>query len=339
MTISGTAGAQQTYQNTPVGRVGTTGQDITGQGLTGQSGDVPNAIDDPAYGALMASIAVMIPEITGEVLELALVEITAEMKKIEEASQKDQINIDSEKKRQALEEKKAKIEEALKKIEDAIEKEKHASIWDKIKMAFQALGALIAIAVGIALTALGVPVGPLLIGIGVVALVMVIDSVVKTETGKGIGAHIVGGFAELFGHPMSDEDLAKVDMGFSIAMAVVGLIMAVAAFFVPGGQASAAATLAQSVSTIATAALQIGTAVGDVTAGVMKFEATNLQADAKKLQADALKKEAFIALIDEYIDQALSRLMNASQRFDALLDSIVDAIVDRAESLAKAKFG
>src|SRR5262245_28072814 len=79
------------------------GYNLTGSGSVNQTGPVPGAPGgDPTYGAVMRSIARMMPIISGEMLEVVLLAITTKMKDMEEASQKDKIKVDQEAKRSGL---------------------------------------------------------------------------------------------------------------------------------------------------------------------------------------------------------------------------------------------
>lgn len=335
MTVTGTTSTQtQAFVQTDPSRLDGVGRDITGSGVSGQGGTVPGTTADPAYGAMMEALAKFIPQIGGEVLDVLLLEITTKMKEAEEASQKDKIKANTEEKKTMLAEKRAKLDEATKKIEEQIEKEKNASIWDKIRMAFQALGALIMIAVGavLAITGVGTAAGIAMMAIGAVMLVMTIDSILKAETGMGIAGNI----AKATNPDISDEELAKIDMGFGIAMAAIGLIASIAAFFIPGNQVSAFATMAQSVATIANATISIATAAGDIYGGVTRYQAAQAGSEGKKLQAEAKQYEALVQMLDEYIDQAMQRLMGAVDRWNGIIEGLHDAIQDRANSVQKA---
>jgi len=335
--IGGTPQQIPTDQTQQTGGVGGT-QNTTGAGSTAPTGSVPGAPSDPSYSVVLDSLTKFMPSITGQVLEVMLLEITVKMKETEEASQKDKITVDQEAKRTALSEKADKLKEAETKIQEAIDKEKHASIWDKIKLAFQALGACLAILAGLALclTGAGVAAGAALIAIGVVGLIMVIDSAVKMGTGHGIAGAI-----HLAIHPGDEEGAAKADMGFSIGMAGLALIASIAAFFVPGAQGMALGMMAQSIqsfASIGSAVIAIANATGDATVAVIKYDAAQTRAEGEKTQAEAKEMEGWIKQIDDFIDQALQRLMGAMDRFNAMLDGIMEAIQDQAKSVSKAKF-
>lgn len=215
-----------------------TGVPATGLGTTGQVGSVPDS--EPAFGtsppgtnALMQSLVALMPSISADAVDVAMAEVVALMKDFQSKSDKEGITAQQGAKHAALMEKQDKLNEASKKILDAIYKEEHASIWDKIKMAFEALGAILAIVLGAILIATGVGAvaGGLLIAAGVVGLIMVIDEVVKATSPDHLG--IAGSIAKATGS--SPEDCAKADMGFEISMAIIGILLAVATLVEGGG--------------------------------------------------------------------------------------------------------
>ncbi|WAJ30507.1 hypothetical protein [Antarcticirhabdus aurantiaca] len=69
-----------------------------------------------------------------------------------------------------------------------------------------------------------------------------------------------------------------------------------------------------------------------------KFEETSTRADAERLEAGAEQNEAMMQMLDDMIDQALSRLMAPRGRFDAVFDTIVEAVQDRGNTLPRAQF-
>lgn len=309
-------------------------QGAPGAGMVGQAGQVPGASSDPSYGAVISSLTQMMPQMSGEMLDVMLLEITTKMKELEENSQKDKVKVDQEAKRSALAEKHDKLKEAETKIKEAIEKERNASIWDKIKMAFQAIGAALAMLVGAILiaTGAGTAAGIALMAVGAVGLIMVADQITRMETGMGIAGNI----AKAAG--ASPEEIAKADMGFGITMAALGIIGSVVAFFIPGNQVNAIATMAQSIATITTGVLGVATAAGDITTGVIRYDAAKMQAEGQRLQGEGKETEAWLKQLDDFIDQALQRLIGASDRFAAMLDGLMESINDTARTVAKAKF-
>src|SRR3984893_2481512 len=127
-----------------------------GSGTVGQNGPTPpvqqtgangGAPATAAYAAILAPIVAITPSISDDAIDIMLAAATMKMKKLEAQSDNDQVTTDSDKKRDAMAVKEEKLKEAVKKIEDAIYKAEHQSIWDKIKCAFEAIGAALAMVV------------------------------------------------------------------------------------------------------------------------------------------------------------------------------------------------
>lgn len=337
MAITST-GTSQVSLNTSVATTETNNEKAVGQGTgAGNTGPVPQPgmFQAAAYGALMQSMMALMPAMSNEDSSVKLMEATTLMKQIVETSEKDKIATDQEKKRTAIGEKTAKLEEAAKKIEESRRMRESGSIWDKIKLAFQAIAAVFMMILGAVLSAIPgfQAVGALMIAAGVISLVMMIDAAVKQATGLGIA----GNLAKL-AQPDNPDAWAKADMGFGISLAIVGLAAAVATFFVPGGQASAIATMAQAVGSIVNGVIAGATAVGDITAGSMRYEASKRESEAKTLQAEGKEFAALLSQLDDIIDQALARLMAASDRFGAMMDALTEAMQDTGNSVSRARF-
>ncbi|MEJ1160516.1 hypothetical protein [Prosthecomicrobium sp. N25] len=308
-----------------------TGRDITGSGVVGQTGAAPDP-STPAYSAVMGAIARMVPTMVGDMVEVLLAEITEKMKDIESKSQESKINVDTEMKRTSLADKREKLEEAEKKIKEAAEERKGPFGW--IKAIFMAIASAIAIIAGALLSAIPgfQAVGALLITAGVIGMVMAIDSMVQLGTGSGI----MGNLAKAFG--ASDEVAMGIDMGFKALLAVAGIAVSIAMFFVPGGQANAVANMIQAVSTIANAIVTVGSTAADVSSAVINYKAAEKEAEGRDLQAEAKDMEAMLEVLDQFIDMAISRLVGSMNRFNDMLDAITDSMKDRADSLARVRF-
>lgn len=319
----------------------TVGETPPGGGIIGTDGGPPPDIGVlTAYGALMGSLFALMPQMSSEEISLKLVEVTNKLKKTMEESEIDKIKSDTEKKRDMIGEKQAKIEEAQKKMDEAQEAREKASIWDKIKLAFQALGAALMVLAGIFMAT--IPgfqvVGGLMIAAGVVGIISMIDAATKTATGLGIAGNL-----DKLANPDKPEGWAVADTVFGASLAVAGLALAIATIFVPGPKdpteiARALSNLVKLGSGIASAAIGAATAAGDITTGVIKYVAAEKEAGAKTTQAETKEMEAIIAQMDDFIDMALARLMATTERFNEMLDSLTDAIQDRGNSLSRARF-
>lgn len=261
----------------------------TGSGTTKQTGAVPdptpsNPVSHLGASAFLESLASLMPNATAENVDIAMAEVVALMKDFQAKSDKETITSEQGSKHAALMEKAEKLQEASKKILDAIYKEEHASIWDKIKLAFEALGAILAIVLGAILIATGVGAvaGGLLIAAGVVGLIMVIDEGVKMATGLGIAGNI----AKATGS--SPEDCAKADMGFEISMAIIGIILSIATLVEGGGGFMA---IVGTLSKLASTAKAVETGAEVASEGVeIASTATEVATAAAKTGSDFLTK-------------------------------------------------
>lgn len=217
-----------------------------GAGTAAGVSAAPNAMPGVPMGVLMASLAPLMPRMSGEQLDVLVASFTEKAKDVQDASDKDQIKSQETAKRAAIKEKKANIENSIKKLAEAEDKMKHASIWDKIKLAFEYVGAILTILAGIAtiavsaLTGVGVVAGAIgggfMIASGICMLTMAVDSTVQIaqeDQGKGD----LGMFGKMCkdiakSRGMSDEDAEKVGqkgaMGASIALGALAAIFGLA---------------------------------------------------------------------------------------------------------------
>lgn len=171
-----------------------------------------------------------------------------------------------------------------------------------------------------------------MIAAGVVQLAMAIDATVQAATGQSIAGHIaVAAGAD-------EETISKIDIAMKVVGAVVGIVMAGASFFIPGGQASSIGSIVQAISSITSAVIQIGSSAGNIAAAGISYSASQNVADSKELQADASDLEAFIQLISQIIDQLLSILTQAGEQFNDALDGTVSAMNERADTVGRTRF-
>lgn len=346
-----------------------------GAGLAAKEKNAPPAPSQESVGKLTASLSIfMSAGASGMDVEVLLVQVAVAMRDTEATSQKAKINTDQEAKKAQMQEKEKKLEEAQKKLEEAEEKRKSGSLLDKIKLAFEWIGAIIAVAVAAVMIATGVGavVGGLLLAAAVTAIVMAIDSTVTAATGHGIAGNI----AKAAG--ASPEEIAKADMGFKISMAVLGIALSLAAgganvvgaakSAISAGKAAAdmgmaakevalaaktafmaalkesgnalsmGARMTQRVATISEVVIGGGTAAMEGAKAGIKYEETNLRAEAKQFEAQSKVDEAVMQMLDDLIDQALTRLMAAGDRFNTILDDIMAAVNERGQTLGKARF-
>ena len=229
--------------------------DAVGFGVAGAPGEAPLPLPGLALGAMMGALSEIMPKMSGEQLDVLVTSFTEKMKAASDASNKDQIKTEQSAKRAAIEAKKAKIDEAIKKQAEAEDKMKHAGVLDKIKLAFQWLGAVLAIAGGVIAMALagwtgiGALGGALLIASGVCMLAMAVDATVQQaqqDQGKGdLGLFGMMCKSIALSEGKSEEDAEQVGqkgaMGFSIAVGALAAIFGIAG--AGAGIASTAASM------------------------------------------------------------------------------------------------
>lgn len=313
-----------------------------GKGWNEETGGVPEVTQLQSFAGALASLTAFTKgNLQGDV-EVLLVQITVAMRDAEATNQKSKINTDQEAKKAQLKEKEAKLEEAQRKLEEAERKKNSGSLIDKIKLAFEWLGAILAIAAAAVMiaTGAGAVVGGLLMAAAVTSLVMAIDSTVAMATGRGIAGHIAAAAGA------SEEEIAKADMGFRISLAVLGILFSIGAGV--GSAVNAATSTAHAVSqgvriaqravSIAQTSHTLASTGTNVASTVVKYEETELRAEAKSLEAKTKADEAVMQMLDDMIDQALARLMASSERFNQILDEITDAMADRSNTLSRARF-
>ena len=269
-------------------------------------------------------------------IEVLVASVLDKMQGTQEAVEKNKVNLTQAKQKGALQDKAIKQEEAIRKQEEAEKKQKGLSIWQKISLAFQWIAATISLVAGIILMALPTgatqAVGAFMIAAAMVQFAMAIDATVQAATGRSIAGHA----AEALG---ADEDtIMKVDIAMKVVGAVVGIVMAVASFFIPGAQAGSVGAFVQAISAITSAIIQIGSSAGSIAAGAVSYTASQDAAQAKELQADAADLDAFIQLLSQIIDQLLAILTKAGEQFADALDGTVSSMNERADTLSRTKF-
>lgn len=342
LTDCGATGTQNVQSTTPT----------TGQGNVGQTGPTPDAPPPNMMGAVMESLGAMMPKISGQMLDLLLLQITTQMKETISKTEKDKIETDTGAKRVQIGEKQAKLEEAAKKIQEAEDKMKNMSVWDKIKLAFQYIGAIMSIIAGVfailagvaagaftggATAIAGIVGGAMLITAGILMLGMAADATYAMTNKDGLG--FVGAITKeiKMDQGMSEEDaLASAQKADMIAKITVGVLAAVLAI---GGSIAAAfvatPALVGTVMSVIGAVNTVAMATGDITVAVLRNDAQQDKADGIHKQADGKKMEALIQSLDDMIDLAMARLKGAMNVFDGMLDALTDAIQDRGNTMGR----
>jgi hypothetical protein len=195
--------------------------ETVGKGALSGAGIVPptpeGTGDKPDLTNALKSLTAFMTGKSSIDVEVLLVQVAVAMRDTEATTQKTKINTDQETKKAQMREKEHKLEESAKKLE----KQQNGSIWEKIKLAFEWLGAMLAVALAVIASVASLGGASALIVAAVAAVALVINSTVTQATGQGIMGNIVlaaGG---------SKEEAAKADMGFQIAVAVIGIAGAV----------------------------------------------------------------------------------------------------------------
>ncbi|RVU14210.1 hypothetical protein [Methylobacterium oryzihabitans] len=334
--------------------------------LSGATGPAPGAPPTASASAMMESLRALMPDISGEKLQVTLLKVLTTIRDTMNESEKQKIEVDQQSKRAALEEKSRTIKDAEAKMQEAEQKRENLSVWDKIKIAFQYVGAIVAFiaaAVAFAGTAVtgpaGVASGVMLIAAGVILLGLAADATYAAATTKdgkpGLG--FVGEMhkAVLMGQGMSEEDAtaegAKADgIGRIVANSLAAALMLGAA--IAGGigayQAAktgvemgvaAASSSTQGAAKVATLGLSIGSSAasttGDLVVAHGQNEATKLDADSKDLEAQSKQWQAVIENIEDMIDMSLARLKGVQQVMESNLDALTEAAQDTGQTYSR----
>lgn len=303
-------------------------KDVVGAGVVGGAEDVPGA-DRGSYIIKFGPITIVLLNIADKDYEIDLLEALTKMRDFQALSERETVTMTAEQKRGAIGLRQELEAQAREKQRQAQEKAEGGSIWDKIKLAFQALAAVLAIVVGSILiaTGAGAVAGGLLIASGIIGLVMVADSIVQMTEGRGIA----GSIAKAMGK--SDEEIAEADMAFRISMTIAQALLAAGGGFLAGAPNTVIAVI-NGVQNV----ISITMATAEIPMSIRRYEAANLNADALETRADSKAMEALIRGLDEQIDRAIASLIAAADRFNYALDELSQTLSHRGESLTKNKF-
>lgn len=338
--IEGTGGVY-----VPTGSQGTSGdieiKEKTGQGVGGPigSGQTPPPTS-PGFGMILSALRNFAPSNPNSDFEAKLADAVARMRDTSGEVETDRVQNQQEVKRLNMQENQAKIEEAERKLEEAEAKKKSGNIFDIIAMAFQALGALLLAAIGTLLQAVpgAQALGALMIASAVMMVISLINSIVAKAND---GAGILGSIAKAAG--ASPEVIMGLDIGFTAAMLVASIVMAVAT----GGSSAAAqitgfAAKAAEVLKGAAKAVEIGTGVASSLAQTgstgYRLAAAVDSKDAANLRADSDEVKAMMQQLDDLIDQALALLQQAAARFNAIADTMTEMLNDTGNTVSSTRF-
>jgi hypothetical protein len=138
----------------------------------------------------------------------------------------------------------------------------------------------------------------------------------------------------------SAEAQQKWDMGFTLGLAALSLILSVAMLIMnpAGGSATIAANI-KTLLTIGKVASAVATIAGATSSGIAagyNFDAANHEAASLHMKADA---DRFKAVADEYtaaIDQLIDVVERVDTTFTGEMSSIAEAAKERGDTLANA---
>lgn len=308
-----------------------------GSGVGGQNGNVPDASNQAMTLGLAMALLSFLPTDLGSDFETRLAEVTDKLKATTSEAEKSRVNNEMENKRLNIEENEARMEEAQTKMDDAEASAENGAIWDKISIAFQLLGAVLMAALGAVLIATGVgaAAGGLMIAGAVLMTLSAINSIVAQTTEDGLG--IAGSIAKSSGADM--ETAGHWDMGIGITLAVATAVVAIASTVITAGAAGPA--LVGAVQSLLSAASSVASSAGAVSGAVSagyKMDATFDRTDATEKQAQMKDNEAFMQQLDDLIDQALTMLMAANDKFNAIMDSVTEMVQDTGNTLSNTRF-
>jgi hypothetical protein len=282
----------------------------------------------------------LFPDISDEDADLLLVAAIGKLKDVQTALGNLQIKVTAKLRETFDKQKAAALEESRKKTEEAASKHKDVEIWSKIKLAFEWIGAAIAIGVGVGLMVLGAAVpgvsllGGLLLGVGLLALLGAIDSTTSTLSSSKLG--VARNLWLAVG--VNKDTAANLDLAAKIYGALLTTAIAVAMLWLPPAEMSIAAQWMQLASSIATISIDAGTVAGDTVANVYNYQATMAQADAQDIQADAKTFEADASILEAFVEEKIKQIGNLFDRFNDMLETVADAINARNTEILHITF-
>lgn len=346
-----------------------------GDGSVASAGPVPDPISQ-SYEVVSQSLSRFFPTLTGDKIDILVAEATLKLKEIVGKTDTNELNAKEEQKRQNAAEQRAAAEDAQKALDDAKAAEakaKKSGLFGKI---FGGIAAALAIVVGAILIATGVGavLGAALIVGGVASGMMLADQIVAEKNGgTGMFGLMATKFMEArgFSEEAIERNAAKWDKAFKIVAITVIVLSAVATMgagfsassasagsAAAGGAAGAAAAggttgtmtltaasnvsrvvdLIQKVSTGVSSLAMLGSGVATATTTVFSYQASQDQAEAFRSQADVARAQALNELLNDFIDQILTRISGTNSQFHAMLDEVVASVKDRGDTFARAKF-
>lgn len=310
------------------------------------------------YEALLETLTEMTEGMLDGNHEIRLLEIVSKLQELQSQVDKLRIDIEASRKRDMLAEKEKQLDEAQKKLDKAREEQENLSVWDKIRLAFQWIGAALAVALG-ALTlwtggglALMIA-GAAAITAGITSSIMAVDSSMKAASPDGLG--MAGQAARSLGRSLEDARKADEIFGYTMmGISAVSMLVSMGAAFGPAvinairgalgkaviaalENANMGAQLLLKGGQIIEALMTTASAVGEGVVASLEHQATLGQVEGKALQAKAKELEALVEQINEIIDMLVTRAKGTNELFNAVVDSLTDTLNDLAQTLSNLK--
>lgn len=227
------------------------------------------------------------------------------------------------------EQQKTKLDQKNQTICDAIDKlaeQQDCSILDKVKLAFEYIGAALSIALGAVASVFGGAGAPL-IAAGVILMVIAVNDTIAATNPDGLG---IGGLIAQAAGCTDQEILKYIDMAVTIVMAIVATVCSFGA-----NAGSAAAVIALKV---ASTAVQVASAILNVTDGGLKLKNALIQSDAKGLNAKASECDADVKLAANAMHIAVKAQGDSMKRAAAALENVMQALTSGTDASLQAKF-
>lgn len=324
-----------------------------GQGVSRAGGLAP----EPSSGmALMSALRGFAPPSHKGDFETRLAEVAQKLGDTKTEVEKERVVTEQEQKRQQIQENKDRLAQASGLADNAEVAQTSGKVWNTIGAAIQLVGGIAMAALGAAAVATGVgaPLGVALIAMGGIMAVSGLNSTVAAASENGMG--IAGQIATALG--ADAETAAGIDLGSTIAQAVLAVAASVVFAVLTGGAASgflaanlgALGTALASVATSATttsigvASATTNTVTGIAAAGAqVGASASNLSAKAynverSELDAQTTQSRARSQELDDFVDQAIEMLLAAHEQFNSVIDNITDLSKDTGESMSSVRF-
>ncbi len=220
-------------------------------------------------------------------------------------------------------------QEIIDNLKEQIEKKDNQSIWDKIKSAFQVIGAVLGMIAGaVAVVATGC--NPVAIAGLVLLTFAAVDQIASVASDGEIS--ISAGLGELAKAIGGNETAAKI-VG-TVISAVIGVAGAICSAGASSSSAisSSITQIAKTATSVSSGLVSLASGTATIASGVISSQITNLQADMKELQA-ILER---IQLAGELDDEQLKDIIEKAQY---MTESVMDIIEQSNATLSSVVTG